>query len=138
MPRQSQKRITVKVGRNLNPVSDCPGSASSRLERRSADARELELKRFEDRQKLTNRGNPPPALAWKLLVWDMLVVPCHLVGDVHGLAAKGDHRHDIRAQRVAHHDEFFRRYPAASEDRLVRVDALLADDLDPEKQVAQT
>jgi len=63
------------------------------------------------------------------VVVHVLVFPRHVVRDVHGVAADGQHREHVAADRVADHAEAFGRHADGLEDACVGLGVLLVDDL---------
>src|SRR5207237_240094 len=87
---------------------------------------------------LANAGGAPPALRRQLIVGHVLVVPGDLVRDVDRAPAKLNHGDQVGAQRIAYHDELFGLDPAPLKDAAIGVDVLLGEDLDAEKELAET
>lgn len=78
----------------------------------------------------------PALIGWRR--FGGLVRPGQLVGHIHRAAAKFQHRQNIRAHRVADHDESFWGDAVAPQQTLVVVAALVADDLDMDEMLGQT
>src|SRR5438445_10112902 len=103
--------------------------------RRRLGKRDLEL--FERGRQLPDRGERAPALHRQLILGHVFVVPGHLVRNVKRMRAQRHDRHDVRTQRVADHHEVLGLDATAVEHTAIRLDVLLAEDLDSEEHLTQ-
>src|ERR1700694_4725509 len=97
-----------------SPGSGPPGSPN--LSSRFSAA---PLERGEQRTQLGDLLQPVPAGARQRFLRHLLVVPGHVVGDVHCACTKLEDRDDIGTQRVPDHDELAGVDSAALEDAAV-------------------